>query len=138
MGLIAVVMGAETSQDRFAACKQMLDYGFANYALVTPDLPQGSNVPVKLGTLDSVAAVPGEDAQLLIDKSQRDMVTTQIELEEQVSAPVSKGQRLGTLTVKAGEQILTQVPMVAERGVERLTWGDLFLQVLRRLCMAKG
>ena len=92
---------------------------------------------VKLGTADSVTAVPAENAQLLIDKSQRDMVSTQIELEEQVSAPVSKGQRLGTLTVKAGEQVLAQVPMVAENGVEGLTWSDLFVMVLRRLCMAK-
>ena len=136
--LVAVVMGAETSQDRFAACKQMLDYGFANYALVTPELPQSNTVAVKLGTADTVAAVPGEDTQLLIDKSQRDMVSTQIELEEQVSAPVSKGQRLGTMTVKAGEQVLAQVPMVAQGSVERLTWSDLFFMVLRRLCMAKA
>ena len=138
LGLVAVVMGAETSQDRFAACKQLLDYGFANYALVTPQLPQSNSVPVKLGTRDSVAAVPAEDTSLLIDKSQRDMVTTQVTLDEQVSAPVSKGQKLGTLTVKAGEQILAQVPMVAETAVERLTWGDIFLMVLRRLCLAKG
>ena len=48
MELIAVVMGAETSQERFAACKGMLDYGFANFALVTPELSEGQ-VPVKLG-----------------------------------------------------------------------------------------
>ena len=137
LGLVAVVMGAETSQDRFAACKQMLDYGFANYALVTPQLPENSTIPVKLGITDSVAAVPAEDASLLIDKSQRDMITTEVALEEQVNAPVSKGQKLGTMTVKAGEQILAQVPMVAQDSVARLTWGDIFLKVLRKLCMAK-
>ena len=137
LNLVAVVMGAETSQDRFAACKQMLDYGFANYALVTPQLPENSTVPVKLGAADFVTAVPTEDASLLIDKSQRDMITTEVALEEQVNAPVSKGQKLGTLTVKAGEQILAQVPMVAQDSVARLTWGDIFLKVLRKLCMAK-
>jgi D-alanyl-D-alanine carboxypeptidase (penicillin-binding protein 5/6) len=60
-----------------------------------------------------------------------------MELEQEVAAPVSKGQRLGTLTVKAGEQVLAQVPMVAETAVERLTWGDLFLKMLKQLCMAK-
>ncbi len=137
LGLIAVVMGAETSQDRFAACKQMLDYGFANYALVTPEISTSNAIPVKLGVTGTVNAVPGESAQLLIDKSQKAMVTTQMELEQEVAAPVSKGQRLGTLTVKAGEQVLAQIPMVAENGVERLTWGDLFLKMLQRLCMAK-
>jgi D-alanyl-D-alanine carboxypeptidase (penicillin-binding protein 5/6) len=137
LGLIAVVMGAETSQDRFAACKQMLDYGFANFALVTPEMPLSNAVPVKLGVSGTVNAIPGEDAQLLIDKSQKAMVTTQMELEQEVAAPVSKGQRLGTLTVKAGEQVLAQVPMVAETAVERLTWGELFLKMLKQLCMAK-
>jgi len=137
LGLIAVVMGSQTSQDRFASCKQMLDYGFANYALVAPEAPAENTVPVKLGIRPEVVAVPGEDPKLLIDKSQRDTVNVRVELDEEVTAPVSKGQRLGTMTVKAGEQVLAQVPMVAREGVEKLTWGDIFLQVLRRLCMAK-
>jgi len=135
--LVAVVMGSETSQDRFNACKQMLDYGFANFALVTPELPQNCTVPVHLGKANGVTAVPGKDAQLLIDKSQRGSVTTEVTLDPEVSAPVSKGQKLGTLTVKAGDQVLTQVPMIAADGVERLSWSDLFLMVLQKLCMAK-
>jgi len=137
LGLIAVVMGCTTSQERFAACKQLLDYGFANYALVQPQLQEENPVPVKLGTADTVNAVPAEDAELLIDKSQRDSVTTHVQLEEQVSAPVSKGQKLGTMTVKAGEQVLAQVSMVAETAVPRLTLGDVFTLILRKICMAK-
>ena len=122
LGLIAVVMGCATSQERFGACKQLLDYGFANFALVAPQLTADNRVPVKLGTADWVKAVPGEDVQLLIDKSQRDSVTTEIKLDSEVSAPVSRGQKLGTMTVRSGQQVLTQIPMVAEEGVARLTW----------------
>ena len=136
LGLIAVVMGAESSKDRFAACKSMLDYGFANYALVEPEITEGV-VAVRLGKADSVEAVPAESAQLLIDKAQSNQVQIQTVLEESVAAPVSKGQRLGTLTVKVGQQVVKEVPMVAKEGVERLTWGDLFLKVLRQLSMAK-
>ena len=137
MELIAVVMGAETSQDRFAACKSMLDYGFANFAVVQPQLTGALTVPVVLGKQDQVNAVPGEEAQMLIDKAQKDQVVTDIALDPSVTAPVSKGQRLGTLTLKSGEQILRQVPLVAENGVQRLSFGEIFLQVLRRLAMAK-
>ena len=136
--LIAVVMGCETSQDRFAACKSMLDYGFANFALVSPQLTEKTAVPVKLGTEETVTAVPGEDASLLIDKSQRDMVTTEVTLEECITAPVSRGQRLGTMTVRAGEQILTQIPLVAEKSISRLTWGDLFVRIFKQIAMAKA
>ena len=137
LGLIAVVMGCESSQQRFAACKQMLDYGFANFAQVEPEVTEGT-VPVRLGKKDSVKAVPAEPVQLLIDKAQSNQVQVQTVLEESVAAPVSKGQRLGTLTVKVGEQVLLQVPMVAQEGVEKLTWSDLFIMVLRRICMARG
>lgn len=133
MELIAVVMGCETSKERLAACKTLLDFGFANYALVTPELSGSNPVPVKLGTQAQVNAVPGENPQLLISKGQKDMVTTHITLEEGVTAPVSQGQRLGTLEIKAGDQILAQVPMVAEAPVERLTLGQLFGQMLRKL-----
>ncbi len=135
--LVAVVMGSTTSQDRFNACKQMLDYGFANFALISPEMPQNCTVPVRLGKTNGVTAVPGKDAQLLIDKSQRGSVTTEVTLDPEVCAPVSKGQKLGTLTVKAGDQVLAQVPMIAENGVERLSWSDLFIMVLQKLCMAK-
>ena len=137
MELIAVVMGCETSQQRFAACKSMLDYGFSNFALVSPELTQENTVSVKLGTEDYVKAIPNGDTALLIDKSQRGSVTTEISLDPQVTAPVSKGQRLGTMTIKAGQQILSQIPMVAENKVDRLTWGQMFWRVLKQMAMAK-
>ena len=137
MELIAVVMGCETSAMRFAACKSMLDYGFANFALVTP-APEGSyTVPVVLGKTDGVNAVPGEEATLLIDKSQRSSVSTHVVLDESVNAPVSQGQRLGTMEIRAGEQVLRQIPMVAESTVERLSFWDIFGKILRRVAMVK-
>ena len=137
LGLIAVVMGAKTSQERFNSCKQLLDFGFANYTLITPEIPGELSVPVKLGTESTVTAVPAEDTKLLLDKSQKGEVTTTVTLEEEVTAPVSKGQKIGVLTVRVGEQVLAQVPMIAENAVPRLTWWQLFLQVLQRLSMAK-
>ena len=138
LGLIAVVMGAETSAERFAGCKAMLDYGFANYALITPGLTSDNQIPVKLGTKDLVKAIPAQDTKLLLDKSQKDQVTTEVTLEESVTAPVSKGQKLGTLTVRAGDQVLAQVPMVAAEAVPNLTWWQLFLKVLQKLSMARA
>ena len=138
MELIAVVMGADTSANRNAACKQLLDYGFANFALISPELTEVEDVPVKLGKTAGVGVRLGESGNLLIDKGQKSSVTTEISLEESVTAPVSQGQRLGTMTVKVGEQVLSEVPLVAAEGVARLTWGDLFVKAMRRAAMAKG
>ena len=137
MELVAVVMGAKTTQDRFNACKSLLDYGFANYALIQPSLEQLPTIAVKLGTNSVVEAEPSGQSCLLIEKGQKNQVSTHIELEEQVTAPISQGQRLGTLTIKAGEQVLAQIPMVAKEAVPRLTFGDLFMEMLRHITMAK-
>ncbi len=135
MELVAVVMGAETSKDRFAACKSLLDYGFATYALITPQ-SEKTELPVKLGVTDKVNAIPAEEGAVLIDKGQKNQVTQQAELLESVTAPVSKGQRLGTLYVKAGEQVLKEIPLVAESSVEKLTFGQMWGRILRQLAMA--
>ena len=135
MELVAVVMGCETSKDRFAACKSLLDYGFATYALIAPQ-KESRQIPVKLGVADSVSAVPAGDDAILIDKAQKSQVTQEIQLLPEVQAPVSRGQRLGTLTIKAGQQVLKEIPLVAEQPVEKLTFFQMWTQVLRLLVMA--
>lgn len=135
MELVAVVMGAKTSAERFSACKSLLDYGFSTYAQVSPQIGEMS-VPVTLGEADRVKAVPAEDATLLIEKAQKNMINIKTELEEGVNAPVSRGQKLGMLTVQAGDYVLKQIPLVAEEGVSRLSFGQLWVQVLRALTMS--
>ena len=135
MELIAVVMGAETSKERNAACKSLLDMGFANYAVVSP-MPEGEiTLPVKLGTADSVRLVPGEQPKLLIDKARKSGITTEVTLSEAVTAPVTQGQQLGILTVRSQEKILAEIPLVAECEVPRLSWGQLFSLVMRDIAM---
>ena len=135
MELVAVVMGCETSKDRFAACKQLLDHGFASYALITPQQDK-AEIPVKLGTADFVGAVPSGLDSVLIDKGQKAMVTQETELLENITAPVSQGQRLGTLYIKAGQQVLKEIPLVAETAVPKLTFGQMFSRLLRVLTMS--
>lgn len=137
MELIAVVMGAKTSQARNAACKELLDYGFANFAVVAPEPEELPQVAVRLGKQTQVPVRMAETAGMLIEKSQRSGITTEISLEDSVAAPVVRGQALGSLSVKSGEQTLRQIPLVAAEDVERLSTGDIFLAVLRKAAMAK-
>ena len=137
MELIAVVMGAETSQERFAACKGMLDQGFANYALYTPNIQEGASVPVTLGQADSVAAVPDKIPQLLVERAKLPDVSAEVSLSPQADAPIVQGQQLGTLTIRAGEEILAEVPLVAASEVPRLTWGQVTVRILRQVAMAR-
>lgn len=134
MELIAVVLGCESSAQRFAACKSLLDQGFAGYALITPEPENAGTVAVELGVRGQVDAVLSGENALLIQKAQKNSVTFQTELAERVTAPVSQGQRLGTLTVRSGQQILAQLPLVAQETVPRLRFSQIFLRLLKSLC----
>ena len=138
MELIAVVMGCETSQIRTNACKSMLDYGFANFAVIVPEIPEDAVVPVKLGNAEEIGAIPEKEVELLVEKGQKKTVTTSVTVMDSVTAPVRQGQELGTLQVRSGEQILAEVPLVAAADVARLTWGELTVLVLKQVAMAKS
>ena len=137
MELIAVTMGAESAKIRNAACKQLLDYGFANYALVSPGMEDVPGVPVVLGKEKTVPLTLGENRQLLVPKAKKEGLTQSVTLEESTAAPVEQGMILGKLTVKSGEEILLEIPLVAEKPVEKLTFSDLYVMVLKRAAMAK-
>lgn len=137
MELIAVTMGCESAKIRNAACKQLLDYGFANFALVSPDLEDVPSVPVVLGKEKDVSLELSGARQLLIPKAKKAGITQSVSLEESVNAPVEKGAVLGTLTVKSGGETLLEIPLSAAKAVEKLTFGDVFLRVLKRAAMAK-
>lgn len=137
MELIAVTTGCESAKIRNAACKQLLDYGFANFALVSPDLEDVPSVPVVLGKEKDVSLELSGARQLLIPKAKKAGITQSVSLEESVNAPVEKGAVLGTLTVKSGGETLLEIPLSAAKAVEKLTFGDVFLRVLKRAAMAK-
>ena len=130
--LIAVVLNCKSSTERFESAKALLDYGFANYALVTPQVPEDlGTVPVVLGTVDTITPVLETPQPILLDKGLQSQVETTVELAESVEAPVEQGQKLGTLTVTAGGQVVATVPIVAPERVERLTWWQMTVEILR-------
>ncbi|SCJ28421.1 D-alanyl-D-alanine carboxypeptidase dacC precursor [uncultured Flavonifractor sp.] len=137
MELIAVVLKSPTSQDRFDAARALLDYGFANYTLmdVYPDqaLPP---IDVLLGEEDCVQPVLSQSSRILVDKAQLNSVTSQINLCENVEAPVEAGQKLGEMVVTVDGQVLQTIPIVAEKAVARLTVPGIFLRFLDRLFMS--
>ena len=138
MELIAAVMHCESSTDRFESAKGLMDYGFANYTLVDPvGDTELTPVEVDLGVEETVMALPQAGSRVLLEKAQASSVTREVQLASVVSAPVAEGQTLGTITLKSGDRILSEIPLVAEKAVEKLTWSQLFVKMLRFLWMAE-
>ena len=135
MELIAVVLHCASSTDRFESAKALLNYGFSNYALVTPEPGELPAVPVTLGTATEITPVLADETPILIDKALAAGVETRVRVDESVTAPVEAGQTLGTLTITSGGQTIAERDLVAPEAVGALRWGDVYLQMLRALCM---
>ena len=131
MELIAVVMHAPTSNDRFESAKALLNYGFSNFAL-TPVYPSSPILPVEvlLGEEEFVQPVPARECTLLLEKAKAGAITTEIRLSEQVEAPVEAGQKLGEILVCLDGDQVDSIDLIAPAPVERLRVGSIFKRFL--------
>ncbi len=135
MQLIAVVLGSSNSKERFAAASSLLNYGFANYA-VTEFGEKNSkvrDVPVKNGKEKKVTALSKESANILIEKQNTDKIKTHINIEENLQAPVKKGQIIGELIITSDTQTLVKIPLISDRNVKRKGASDYFVHLLKGL-----
>ena len=138
MELIAVVMHCKSSVDRFESAKALLNYGFSNYALVTPEPEDGiPPVPVVLGTQEFVTPVPQSDAPLLLEKARAAQIRTSVETDASVRAPVAAGQQLGRMTVTAGDETVAEIPLVAPAEIPARTFLDLWAELLGKICFSQ-
>jgi len=120
VGLLAVVLGAETEAERFDDAESLLDWGFEHYAtarLVTVE-STAALVPVSNYLDQTVAAVVAETVAIpVFDLG--GTITTDVNVPEEVAAPVQAGDQLGTLTVMQGTTVLAEVPLVAAAAIEK-------------------
>ena len=139
MELIAVVMHAPTTNDRFNSAKALLNYGFANYA-ITPVYPDQAIPPVTvlLGARDTVQPVPARECTILMEKAKTGTATTQLELSDSVEAPVEPGQKLGELRVLVDGEQVDVIDLVAADGVERLGIGGIFKRFFNSLFLQEA
>lgn len=133
MELIAVILKAPTSTQRFESAKVLLNYGFAAYGVteIQPETPL-TPIPVTLGERDCVMPRITGNTSLLAEKAKLSHLTVSVEVEPQLTAPVEEGQQVGTLTVQSEGETLMTLPITAGCTVARLT----YWQILRRCLSA--
>lgn len=133
--LIAVVMGSGNSSDRFETAKAMLNWGFANYSTVTPAIDPSliPDVGVIGGVVDSITPELPEINPVLIEKGRDADITQTVDLAVDVAAPVEKGQVLGTVTFRLGDNIIGKYNITAPEKVDELTFAIVFRRVIAAL-----
>ena len=138
--LIAVVLGSPSGKERFQAATALLDYGFANYENVTPQLPENApeTISVSHGTADEVELSYSTPTRFLMPKNAAEPLTATLELPEKLSAPVEADTLLGTVQLASGGEVLARFPITAAQGVDALSFRYCFGRLVDSLLLYEG
>ena len=122
LSLVAVVLGANSGTERFAAAKTLLDFGFQNFETKafpeTADLPV--RLPVKFGTEDFVGLECQRPEKLLFAKGATSNLTCKVDLPESIPAPVTKGMRIGTLSLYSEGGKIARYDIIATENTDKM------------------
>ncbi len=132
MELIAVVLGGETSDRRFAAAKELFDYGFANFAIYIPKLADLPQISVLGGKGDSVPLQLNSEG-ILVSKSRLGGISEELLLPKTLTAPVEIGQTIGEVVYRMDEEEVARHPICATEAVERADFAFLFRKLLAQV-----
>lgn len=131
LSLIAVVLGADSTDHRFQDAAALLDYGFAGWKATVPEAPALEPVPVARGMEPQVEPVLGEMPTLLLKAGEAGEVETAVAYEE-LTAPVTRGDVIGQVTCTVDGSVMAQVDITAGEDVAQVT----FFGVLSHLVQA--
>lgn len=133
--LIAVVLGSANTKDRFSAASTLLDYGFANWSVTSPKLPEEALKPVAVenGMTNSVETAVESDGSILIPKGKANDLKYAIHMNEKITAPVEQGQVLGKITYTLGDEVVKEYNIRAKNAVESITFHSAFQLLLKHL-----
>ncbi len=134
MQLIAVILAAPSSAERFASASKLLDYGFANYSVV--------NAAEKIGILEKQAIIGGKadfltpvadpNTSFIVKKGNQDKVECEISINAPLRAPIKKGEKIGTATLRIGEENVSVCDILSNDDIQRIGIPTMFLEVLKR------
>ena len=131
--LVAVILGADNSKDRFSGAKVLLDYGFSNYEIYSPDSSglYPDCLDVSHGTLQQVALEHRECGDFLVNKGIKNSIKTEINICDGLEAPVEKGSVVGEILYKCNDEILGKSEIITAEGSERMTFPNAIITILK-------
>lgn len=136
LSLIAVVLGSDTSEERFAAVTTLLDYGFANYEMAQLTASGGwpQALAVTGGAEGEVALQYDLPEQLLLKKGESAALELTAELPDSLAAPIAQGDTVGTVRASVGGEQLGSWPVTAAASVARMNFSIAFGRLWQALC----
>lgn len=130
MELIAVIMGAESSDIRNSCATKLLDYGFANYSIYEDNTTDHGTIKV-LGGIKNQANLNSDTYATLVPKGLNKKINKEIEILENIKAPIKKGDILGKVKYISGGEIIGENNIYCFENIEKITFWEYFIRMLK-------
>lgn len=134
LNLIAVIMKAPTTALRFSEAKALLDYGFNNY--FSSELAKANDivktVSVEKGVENTVNAVFSEDKCCLVSKGQESRISQQVNIPDTLTAPISKGQKIGEICYYLDTELVGKVDIVSDRDIGKNNFMNMSALLIKK------
>jgi len=130
--LISVVLGTPEPRSHFRETMKIFNFGFARYEAVqfAQRGERVQTVKVSKGTIDQVEAIAGAEIAMAVPKGQKQNYQGKVLLPEEITAPISKGQKVGEFVVLQGQDEIQRIPLLAQNQVSR---ASMFRQMHKAL-----
>ena len=130
--LVAVVLGCNSSNDRFEAAKAMLNWGFSNLETVIPKADGSliTEIGVRYGKTDKIKPSVPDFKPILIEKGMSDKIEQTVDLPIDIEAPVEKGQIIGKIRFSLSGKTVGEYNLYSQNAVGRLTFIDALMRIL--------
>lgn len=134
ISFVSVVLGAQTSDERFALTQELLDYGFANYKLdnIKIDNSKLKTIKVKNGVDKSITPKCELNKKLLLPKNS-DKITYKYSFLDEVKAPVKKGDKIGVITVYSGNKKISSIELKSDKNIKSVTFLYIFKKMFNNI-----
>ncbi len=130
--LISVVMKTKSKRARAAASIKLLNYGFKLFDNVLLfDKDDIRSLPVTKGQAIEVKVSPLEKGLFTTRRQNSDLITEFVPTTEVLSAPISVGDVLGTISVRRGDTVIQKTPVVAIEGVLQKGYWDSLIEDIK-------
>ncbi len=133
MQLIAVVLAAPTSAERFGSASRLLDYGFANYSVVNAaeKIGQLEKMPIIGGKTDFVTPIADKSVSFIVKKGNQNKVEVSTVYDEPLRAPIAKNQKIGTATLTIDGEKVSVCDIVSTEEVKRMNVATMFWEMFQ-------
>lgn len=130
--LVAVTLGAPTTQERFKDSSSLLSYGFANYESVKLCSKSDKIATLTLDKADDnkVNLVAKDDLTALIKKGESKDFTKKIDVSKNIDLPVKKGTKLGTISIYKGDKQVGKIDLINEKDINKASYFKMFERVI--------